>query len=162
MDKAPPEEKPQLVQIDGALHGTLGLISYDEMDYKKSIQEYQVAVKDNVKDDASHFFMAYDYINLMTQASKDYQTSLNAENAAKAARADQPTVDDLAAKRADFGEQILRYRDLIIDELAITVAINGPYTAQAKPELTKQWTAKNNNTAGLDNFVNQKKTQLGG
>jgi hypothetical protein len=61
--------KPQLVQIDGALHGTLGLINYDEMDYKKSIQEYQGAVKDNVKDDASHFFMAYGYINLMAQAS---------------------------------------------------------------------------------------------
>jgi len=162
MDKASPEEKPELVQMDGWLHGTLGLISFNEMDYKKSIQEYQAAVKDNAKDDASHFLMAYDYIQLMTQASKGYQTSLNAENAAKAARADQPTVDDLAAKRADFGEQVLTYRDLVIDELAITVAINGPYTAQAQPLLIMQWTVKNNSTAGLDEFVKQKKTQLGG
>ena len=31
-------------------------------------------------------------------------------------------------------------------------AVKDTYTAQAKPELTKQWTAKNNNTAGLDDF----------
>jgi tetratricopeptide (TPR) repeat protein len=162
MDKASPEEKPQLVQMDGLLHGTLGLISYNEMDYKKSIQEYQAAVKDDAKDETAHFLMAYDYIQLMTQASRDFQTSLNAENAAKDARADQPTVDDLAAKRADFQERVLTYRDLVIDELAITVAINGTYTAQAKPLLIKQWTDKNNSTAGLDEFVNLKKTQLGG
>jgi hypothetical protein len=42
------------------------------------------------------------------------------------------------------------------------VAINGSYTAQAKPLLEKHWTAKYNSTAGLDEFVNQKKTQLVG
>lgn len=162
MDKAAPEEKPQLVLIDGTLHGTLGLISFDKKDYKKSIVEYQAAIKDNVKDDSFHFFMAYDFINLMSQTSQEYQTALKAENDARAAKADQPTVDDLAAKRAGFGEDILKYQDTVIDELAITVAINGPYTAPARTELTKQWTAKNNSTTGLDDFVSRKKTQLGG
>jgi hypothetical protein len=162
MEKATPQEKPQLVVLDGTLHGTLGLISYDKMDYTESIKEYQTAIKDNVKDDESHFFLANDYIGLMTQVSQNYQTSFAAENAAKAAKADQPTVDELAAKRSAFGDDVLKYRDLIIDELAITVAINGPYTPQAKPALTKQWTDKNNNTTGLDDFVNQKKNQLGG
>jgi len=69
IEKATPQEKPQLALIDGNLHGALGLISYHQKDYKKSIQEYQAAIKDNVKDDASHFFMAYDYINLMVGAS---------------------------------------------------------------------------------------------
>ena len=162
MDKAAPQEKPQLVLIDGTLHGTLGLVSYHEKDYKKSIQEYQAAVKDNVKDDASHFFMAYDYINLMLQLSQEYQSAFKAENDAKTAKADQPTVDELAAKRADFGDEILKYRDTVIDELAIAVAIMGPYAGQARTELTKQWTAKNNSTTGLDEFVNQKKSQIGG
>jgi tetratricopeptide (TPR) repeat protein len=162
MEKATPQEKPEFVLIDGNLHGTLGFISYHEMDYKKSIQEYQTAIKGNMKEDAFHLFMAYDYINLMAQAYKDYQTTLKAENDAKAAKADQPTVDDLSAKRSDFGDTILKYRDVIIDELAITVAINGQYTELARTELTKQWTAKNSSTAGLDDFVSQKKAQLGG
>jgi tetratricopeptide (TPR) repeat protein len=162
IDKATPQEKPPLVILDGNLHETLGLISYHQKDYKKSIQDYQAAIKDNVKDDASHFFMAYDYINLMVQASQDYQSALKAENDARAAKADQPTVDELGAKRSGFADDILKYRDTIIDELAFAVAIDGPYAAQAKPELIKQWTAKNNSTAGLDQFVGQKKVQMGG
>ena len=65
--------------IDGTLHGTLGLIAYNKQDYMKSIQEYEAAIKDNMKDDASHFYLAYDYLALMAQASKAYQTAFKAE-----------------------------------------------------------------------------------
>jgi len=160
MAKADPQQKPQLVQIDGTLHGTLGLIAYNKQDYVKSIQEYQAAIMNNPKDDASHYFLAYDYIALMGQASKDYQAALKKENDLKAAKADQPTIDEAAAQRADFEEKIRKYRDQVIDELAIAVAINGPVATQAKEELTKQWTAKNDSTAGLDEFIAQKKAQL--
>lgn len=163
VDKATPQEKAELVLLDGRLHGTLGLISYDEMDFKKSIQEYQTAIQDDKdkKDDASHFFMAQDYINLMVQSSKSYLAAINDEKTAIAAKADQPTMDDLKAKTAGHAEEVTKYRDTVIDELAVTVAINGPYTAPAKTELTKQWTAKNSSTTGLDDFISQKKTQLG-
>jgi tetratricopeptide (TPR) repeat protein len=160
MAKASPQEKPQLVQIDGTLHGTLGLIAYNKQDYAKSIQEYQTAIMDNMKEDTSHYFLAYDYIALMGQASKEYVAAVKNENDAKAAKADQPTIDDLAAKRSDFEDKIKKNRDQVIDELAIAVAINGPVAAQAKAELTKQWTAKNDGTAGLDEFIEQKKAQL--
>lgn len=161
LDKATPQEKGELVVLDGRLHGTLGLISYDEMDFKKSIQEYLTAIQDNKKDDASHFFMAQDYINLMVQASKSYLAAIEDEKTAIAAKADQPTMDDLKAKTAGHAEEVTKYRDTVIDELAVTVAINGDYTAQAKTELTKQWTAKNSSTTGLNDFVSQKKAQLG-
>lgn len=163
MSKASAQEKPQLTQAEGVLHGTLAFVAYNEKDYKKSIAEYQSAIKDNVKDDNAHFFLAYDYINLMSQSSKDYQAALKAENDAKAAKADQPTIDDLAAKRANFEDEIRKYRDMVIDELALATAISGPYAAQAKDQLTKQWMAKNNDSAGgLDEFIAQKKTQIGG
>jgi tetratricopeptide (TPR) repeat protein len=160
--KASPAEKPQLAQVDGTLHATLGLIAYNKQDYKASIAEYEAAIKDNPKDDAAHFYLAYDYISLMAGASKDYQAALKAENDAKAAKADQPTIDDLAAKRAAFEDDIRKFRDKAIDELALATAIGGPVAQQAKTELTKQWTAKNDNTTGLEEFINQKKTQIGG
>jgi hypothetical protein len=160
LSQATPQQKPQLVQIDGTLHGTLGLIAYNEKDYTKSIQEYQTAIKDNAKDDAAHYYLAYDYIALMGQASKDYQDALKKENDAKTAKADQPTIDDLAAHRADLEDKIRKNRDMVIDELAKAVAINGPVAAQAKTELTKQWMAKNDSAAGLDEFIAQKKTEL--
>jgi hypothetical protein len=156
MDKAAPQEKPQFVLVDGTLHGTLGLISYHQKDYKKSIQEYQSAVKDNVKDDGSHFYMAYGYLNLMAQASQRRSRQSTMRRLLK--RTSQRLMSLVGAKPSD---DFYKYRNTVIDELAITVAINGPYAVQAKRELTKQWTAKNKSAAGLDEFVNQKKTQIG-
>jgi len=160
MSKASAAEKPQLVQIDGTLHQTLGLIAYNKQDYPKSMQEYEAAIKDNSKDDAAHFYLAYDYLALMAQVSKDYVAALKAENDAKTARADQPTIDELAAKRSDLEDGVRKQRDKAIDELAFATAIGGPVAAQAKAELTKQWTAKNDNTNGLDEFIAQKKAAL--
>ena len=163
MDKAAPRDKPQFVLVDGTVHATLGLISYDQKDYKKSIQEYQAAVKDNVKDDGSHFFMAYDYINLMVQASQENRRRSRQSTMRRLLRQiRQPLMSLVGAKRPSIEDDILKYRGPAIDELAITVAINGPYAVQAKRELTKQWTAKNKSATGLDEFVNQKKTQIGG
>jgi len=162
MAKAPADQKAQFVQIDGNLHSTLGFVAYNEKDYKKSIAEYQTAIKDNMKDDVSHFYLAYDYIALMGQASKAYLAAIDDEKAAIAAKADQPTMDDLKAKTAGHADDVTKNRDMVIDELALAVAINGPVAAQgqAKTELTKQWNAKNNSDAGLDAFIDQKKSQL--
>jgi len=162
MDKAPAQEKPQYAQIDGSLHETLGLIAYDKKDYKKSIQEYTNAIKSNAKSDTAHFYLSYDYISLMGLASKEYLAAIDAEKAAIAAKADQPTMDELKAKTAGYADDVRRYRDLAIDDLAIAVALNGPVAQQARDELTKQWTAKNNDTNGLEQFIAQKKTQIGG
>jgi tetratricopeptide (TPR) repeat protein len=158
--KATAEQKPQLAQIEGNLHSTLGLIAYNRPDYQKSIQEYELAIKSTPKDDVAHFYLGLDHQAIAAQASKDYQTAVKAENDAKAARADQPTIDDLAAKRAGLEGDIRNSRDKAIDEFAIATAIGGPVAAQAKDALTKLWMAKNDNTTGLEEFINQKKQQV--
>jgi hypothetical protein len=159
--KADENQKKQLVPIEGGLHGTLGLIAFNTKDYPKSIQEYQTAIKANNKDDQSHFYLAYDYLGLMANASKEYQAAFKAESDAIAAKADQPTIDDLKARTAGTIEELKKQQDKAIDELAIAVAIGGPVAAQAQAELTKQWMNKNNNTDGMQQFINDKKSQLG-
>jgi len=157
MAKASAQEKPQFVQIDGQLHATLGLIAYSRPDYQKSIQEYDTAIKSTPKDDVAHFYLALDYQALAAQASKDYQAALKAENEAKAAKAEQPTIDELAAKRGGLEDDIKKYRDKALDEFGFATAIGGPVAIQAKDALTKLWTSKNDNTDGLDAFIAQKK-----
>jgi len=159
--KADAQSKPQLEQIEGNLRATLGLVAYNRPDYNKSIQEYELALQKTPKDDVAHFYMGLDYQALAAQASKEYTAAVDAENKAKAARADQPTIDELAAKRGGLEEDIRKYRDKAIDEFAIAVALGGPVSPQAKDALTKLWTAKNDNTNGLDQFIAQKKQQLG-
>ena len=159
--KADAQSKPQFLQIEGNLHATLGLIAYDRPDYKKSIEEYDLAIKNTPKDDVAHFYLALDYQALAAQASRDYQAALAAENDAKAARAEQPAIDELAAKRGGLEEDIRKARDKAIDELAIAVAIGGPVLSQGKDALTKLWMAKNNDsTEGMDAFIEDKKKQL--
>ncbi|PYS41160.1 MAG: hypothetical protein DMG14_08245 [Acidobacteria bacterium] len=159
--KADAQSKSQLEQIEGNLHATLGLIAYNRPDYNKSIQEYELALQKTPKDEVAHFYLGLDYQALAAQASHEYQAAVDAENKAKAARADQPTIDELAAKRGGLEDDIRKARDKAIDELAIAVALGGQVSAQAKDALTRLWTAKNDNTNGLEEFIAQKKQKLG-
>src|SRR5437867_1909644 len=159
--KADAQSKPQLEQIEGNLHATLGLVAYNRPDYNKSIQEYELALQKTPKDELAHFYLGLDYQALAAQSSHEYQAAVDAENKAKAARADQPTIDELAAKRGGLEDDIRKARDKAIDELAIAVALGGQVSAQAKDALTRLWTAKNDNTNGLEEFIAQKKQKLG-
>ena len=154
-------QKAQIAQIDTNLHATLGLIAYNRPDYLKSIEEYNTAVQGNPKDDVAHFYLGLDYQALAAQASRDYTAALKAENDAKAAKADQPVIDELAAKRMALEDEIRKNRDKAIDEFGLATAVGGPVAPQAKDALTKLWTAKNDSTDGLEAFIAQKKSQLG-
>ena len=159
--QAPPTTKPQIVQIESQLHGTLGLIAYDRPDYIKSIEEYDAAIKGNPKDDVAHFYLGADYQALTAQASKLYQDAVKAENDAKAAKADQPTIDELAAKRQGLENDVREKRDKAIEEYAIAVAIGGVVAKDARAALEKLWQNKNDNLNGMDEFIAEKKKQLG-
>jgi hypothetical protein len=84
------EQKKAIATIDGTLHDVLGVVAYNNQDYMKSMEYYQTAIKDNMKDDNAHFYLAYNYLALMAQASKAYQAAFKAETDAIAAKADQP------------------------------------------------------------------------
>jgi len=87
---------------------------------------------------------------------------VKSENDAKAAKAEQPVIDEIVAKRTGLQEDINKYRDKAIDEFALTVAIGGQLATQAKDQLTKLWSVKNNDsTAGMDDFIQEKKKTLG-
>jgi len=158
--KASAADKPQLEQIEGNLHGTLGLVAFNRPDYKKSIQEYEAAVQKAPKDEVAHYYLALNFQTLASQASNEYRAAVDAENKLKAARADQPTIDEAAAKSSGLAEDVKKYRDRAIDEFAITVALGGQLAGQAKTTLTAMWTAKNDNTAGMEEFIAEKKKAL--
>jgi tetratricopeptide (TPR) repeat protein len=160
MSKADNQLKQQLVQIEGTLYANLGLVAYNRQDYNKSIQEYEQAIQRTPKDELAHYYLALDYQTLAAQASKEFTAAVEAENKAKASKADQPVIDELVAKRTGLADDVAKYRDKAIDEFAITVAIGGQVSSQARDALTKLWTVKNENTNGLEEFIAQKKQQL--
>jgi tetratricopeptide (TPR) repeat protein len=148
------------VQIEATLYATKGLVAYNRQDYNKSIQEYEQAVQRAPKDDVAHFYLALDYQALAAAASRAYAAAVDDENKAKQAKAEQPVLDELAAKTAGLGEDVRKYRDKAIDEFAIATAIGGPVAAQAKTALTQMWMQKNNDsTAGMDEHIQKMKPQ---
>ena len=161
LSQATPATKPQIVQLESQLHGTLGLIAYDRPDYAKSMEEYDAALKGNPRDDVAHFYLGADYQVLTAQVSKTYQDAVKAENDAKAAHADQPTIDELAAKREGLANEVREKRDKAIEEYAIAVAIGGVVAKDARNALERLWQNKNDNLNGMDEFIAQKKQQLG-
>jgi tetratricopeptide (TPR) repeat protein len=158
--KASPQDKPQLVQIEGNLYATRGLVAYNRQDYNKSIQEYEQSLQRTPKDDVAHFYMALDYQTLAAQASRQYAAAVDEENKAKKERAEQPVIDELSAKSEGLAGDVRKFRDKAIDELAITVALGGPVAAQAKTTLTQMWMAKFDNTTELEAFIAEKKKEL--
>jgi tetratricopeptide (TPR) repeat protein len=149
--------KQQLTAAEGSLYATKGLVAYNKQDYNKSIQEYGEAVKRTPKDDVSHYYLASNYQMLQSGTVTQYKAALDEENKAKAARADQPTIDELSAKTKGLEDEVRNFRDKAIDEFATAAAIGGPVAAQAKSALEKMWITKNDSTAGMDEFINSKK-----
>jgi len=159
--KADAATKAQLVPIEGNLLATKGLIAYNRMDYMKSIEEYEQALQRTPKDDVARFYLALDYQALAAQSSRQYTAAVDDENKAKRERAEQPVIDELAAKSAGLAEDVRKYRDKAIEEFANAAALGGPVAMQAKTALETMWKAKNNDSlAGMDEYIAERKKQF--
>jgi len=158
-----PQWKALKAEYEDQLHSTIALVYFNRSDLPKATEEYQTVLKSNPKDGPAHFYMGMIYRAQSAAASKEYQTTLDAENNAKRAQpVDQPLVDELAAKRQGLEGEIREKRDKAIDELAIAVAIGGPAGQQARPVLDALYKSKNNDSLdGLDQLIAQKKGQIG-
>jgi tetratricopeptide (TPR) repeat protein len=154
-------QKAQITQIQSQLHETLGFINYNRMDYPKAIEEYDATLKINPKDDVAHYYLGAIYQAMSAAASRQYQDAVKKENDAKAAKADQPTIDELVATRQGLENDVREKRDKAIDEYGLAVAVGGSVAQNARGALEKLWMNKNDNLDGLDQFIAQKKQQLG-
>ncbi|PYS06354.1 MAG: hypothetical protein DMG12_04420, partial [Acidobacteria bacterium] len=147
---------------ESQLHAALGFIALNRQDYAKSVQEFDAALKSAPKDGVSHYRLGLVYQSLASEASKALVEAINAENAAKTAKAEQPAIDELVAKRQGVEADARQKRDKAIDELATAVAIGGVVGQPAREALERLYKVKNNDSLeGLDQLIAQKRSQLG-
>jgi tetratricopeptide (TPR) repeat protein len=151
--------KQARVEYEDQLHTARGLIYFNRMDYDKSIEEFQAVVKNTPKDPVARMYMGFAWRTQAADASKATLQAFDAENAAIKARAAQPEIDELVAKRQFTQEDFTTKRDKAIEELAIAVATGDQRVAkQAKEALDALWKTKNNESLdGLDQFIASKK-----
>jgi tetratricopeptide (TPR) repeat protein len=153
--------KREQSNLEGQLHATLGLVHLNRAEYQKAIEEYETALKSTPREGVSHFRLGLAHQFQFQESGKQLVEAVNAENAARTSRADQPVIDELVAKRQAIEEDAKAKRDKAIDALATAVAIGGVVTQPAREQLERLWKVKNNDSLdGLDQFVAQKKSSL--
>jgi tetratricopeptide (TPR) repeat protein len=148
--------------LDGQLNATLGLIHLNRAEYALSAEKYETALKTNPKDGISHYRIGLAYQYQASDATKLVLAAITTENEAKAARAEEAVVNDLVAKREGLETDARAKRDKAIDSFARAVAIGGVVAQPARDQLERLYKAKNNDVLdGLDQLINEKKTELG-
>lgn len=156
------EWNKQKAGIEGQIHSNLGFIALNRQDFAKAVEEYEMALKSTPKDGVAHFRLGLAYQYQANALSKTVLDAYKAENDAKSARADKPLIDELVAKREAVEKDLRDKRDQAINELATAVALGGVVSQPAREQLEKLYKLKNNDSLeGLDQLINQKKSQLG-
>jgi tetratricopeptide (TPR) repeat protein len=148
--------------LESQITATQGLIHLNLAEYDQSAQKYEVALKTNPKDGISHYRLGLAYQYQASDATKAVLEAITKENEAKAARAEEAVINELVARREGLENDARGKRDRAIDSFARAVAIGGVVAQPAREQLERLYRAKNNDTLdGLDQLVNEKKTELG-
>jgi tetratricopeptide (TPR) repeat protein len=147
--------------VQQQMHSTIGFAFLNKLQYTEAIGEYEQVLKVDPKDGIDQWRMGLAYQGLARAVQPQIVEAINKENQAKTDKAEQSVQDELVAKREgllkDFGEK----RDKAIDALAKAVAVGGDVAPLARPTLEALWKNKKDSLDGLDEFIMEKKTELG-
>ena len=149
--------KQARAEYDEQLHSAIGLVQVNRKDYVKAAEEYTLVAKSNPKDSVAHFYIGFAYQNQTADFSKALVEATKAYSDARVARAPQPDIDELDAKRQGIQADMDKRRDMALDEFARSVVLGGPLAPQARSALESLYTTKHNSLDGLDQFIQSKK-----
>jgi tetratricopeptide (TPR) repeat protein len=154
----------QWAAVQGQMHSTIGFAHLNKQLYSEAIAEYEQALKNDPKDAVDQWRLGLAYQGLARAAQAPIVGIVDKENELKRATPlDQAAIDELAAKRTSLMADFTEKRDKAIDALAKAVAIGGEVGPLARPTLESLWKNKdpNGTLTGLDDFIAQKKKELG-
>lgn len=144
------------------MHGIVALPLFSQNKFAEAQEHLAVAIKANPRDQASQFRYAFASINLAGLAAKDAQDANNTLIKALTEKpTNQPAADEAKAKMEEASKRALDHRDAAIDGFAKAVALTGPYTEEASKLLDGLFKSKNGSLEGKEQFVAEKKKELG-
>ncbi len=131
--------------------------------YQEAIDMYKAALKDYPKDSDLNFSLAVAHYYVMSDAAQGVQAANDEQIKAMAATpVVQADVDKAAAKKEQLTKATLDSRDAAIEALGKTLAIGNPkVAAQAKQLFDALYQNKNKSMDGADQFIADKKKELG-
>jgi tetratricopeptide (TPR) repeat protein len=157
-----PENQWQTMQFRA--HSILGNFYFAENKFKEANAEYALALKSNPKDHATQFRAGFSSLNLATLSAQGARTANDDRIKAMGAKASAAELAELEAKQTTFEKEALMYRDEAFESMAKAVVLSGPnsqFASQAKQLFDNLYLNKNKSMDGAEQFLAQKKTELG-
>jgi len=146
----------------GRMHGIVAGPLFAEQKYREAKEHLQLALKANPKDQSAQYRMGFADVTLMGAAVKAAQEAQDVATKALLAKpTDQAAADAAQAKMAAAAKEALELRDSAIDSLARALAIGGTMTKEVTPLFDGLYSNKAGSLDGKDQFIAQKKTELG-
>ena len=152
--------EPQWQAMQFRAHSILGGFLFAENKFKEANAEFALALKANPKDHATQYRMGYASLNLAALAAQEAQKTNNDVVAAITAKATS-TANELTLKQQEFEKEALAHRDAALDSLAKAFVIGGQFVEPAKKLLDNLYQSKNKSLDGQEQFLAQKKAELG-
>jgi tetratricopeptide (TPR) repeat protein len=162
----------QWASIQGQMHSTIGFVYLQKQQYPDSIAEYESSLKINPKDAADTWRMGINYQSIAIRAQGDLKDAYDKTNEAITNKAEKDVIDALTEKRdaveKDFDAKLEKAIDVLARAVAISETATDPQNKAvgplARPALETLWKRKvlKDTPEGLDEFIAQKKTELGG
>jgi len=152
----------QYNSMQGRMHGVLGNALFGQQKFAEASEHYSLALKANPKDHAAQFRFGFSSATLAQAAANSAQLANNdLIKVMTATPTDPQKVEEAKGKVDAASKQALQHRDNAVDAMAKAVAIGGQFATQAKQLLDGLYKNKTGSLDGEDQFIAQKKTELG-
>ena len=145
-------------------HSTMGLVYFTREKYPEAVAELTQAVKLNPKDANSQSRLASalgktaeTYITALQSVGPELQAAIKAVNDAAAAR-DEKKYSELTVRYEELTKQFNERRDKALDVLGTAVALG---VNSVRPTLERVYQYKGVGLEGIDQFIEDKKKELG-
>ena len=152
----------QYASIQGRMHGVVANSLFAEQKFAEANEHFVAVLKANPKDHASHFRFGYGSVTLAAAKANEAQAA-NTEliKLMTATPNDSAAVNATKEKMEAASKAALTHRDEAVDAMAKAVAIGGQFATQARQLLDSLYKNKTGSLDGEEEFIAQKKAELG-
>ena len=148
--------------LQARMHNMIANGLFAEQKFAEANEHFATALKTNPKDHVSQFRHGYSLVRLAAEAAASAQKANEELITAMSATPVNTAAKDAAQAKVDAASKdALARRDEAVEALGKAIAIGGQFVPQAKPLLDSLFKGKTGSLDGEDQFIAQKKTELG-
>ena len=148
--------------LQARMHNMVANNLFAQSKFAEANEHFAISLKTNPKDHASQFRYGYSLFRLAAEAATSAQKANDELIAAMAATPVNTAAKDAAQGKVEAAsKEALARAGEAVEALAKAIAIDGPFASQARPLFDNLFKSRTGSVEGGDQFIAQKKSELG-